>query len=282
MERLLPDIVLAKKDAMDKATFKRLQRIVYEKSGIALSDNKDALVSARVNKRLRALGIPDPQTYLKYVLKDETGEEIVNLLDVISTNVTGFFREQHHFVFLSKAVSEWRAEGQRAFRFWSAGSSTGEEAYSIAMTVLEALDGVRCETRILATDISTRVLEEARAGSYDSSRMKDVPRPLQLRYFEPDGDSQDRCLRAKPVLRKTIVFRRLNLASPPFPMRGPFDAVFCRNVMIYFDDAVRRRLLGEVYRLLRPGGYLMVGHAESLISYDTNFKPVRPSTYVKE
>ncbi len=243
--------------------------------------DKEALVCARIGKRMRSLGIHDYRTYLWYVMQDKSGEETIYLIDAISTNVTGFFREADHFDFLREAVSEWLAQGQRRFRFWSAACSTGEEPYSLAMTLLETVNNPNIDIKILATDISTRALDKCRRGTYDEERMEPVPPALRESYFDRHRDEQGIYYTAKGALKNLIVFKRLNLSTPPFPMRGPLDAIFCRNVMIYFDDNVRINLLADMYRLLKPSGYLMVGHAESLTDIVSDFKAVKPSIYVK-
>jgi len=268
---------------MDRQTFNRVRQLVYAKSGIALGPGKEALVSARVNRRLRVLGIDSYEAYLRRVTHDQTGEEVVQLVDAISTNVTSFFRERAHFEFLAQAMSRWLAAGQSRFRVWSAACSTGEEPYSMAVTMLEAVKGAKADIdiKILATDISTRVLETCRQGTYPQERVDAVPPILRTCYFTQDRSQNPASYTVKDALSKTIVFKRLNLSAPPFPMHGPLDVIFCRNVMIYFDQAVRAKLLVELRRLLRPGGYLMVGHAESLTGMMGDFKAVRPSTYMK-
>jgi chemotaxis protein methyltransferase CheR len=196
--------------------------------------------------------------------------------------LTGFYREPGHFGFVSAAVREWLAQGQRRFRFWSAACSSGEEPLSLAMTLLEACNGLDVDTRVLATDISTQVLDKCNEAVYRADRMRPVPARQRERWFVrergADGETQ---YRARPQLTEMVLYRRLNLSVPPFPMRGPMDAIFCRNVMIYFDDTVRRALLSEIHRLLRPGGFLFVGHAESLTGMMSPLKSVRPSIYVK-
>lgn len=266
---------------MDKSVFEAFRDVVYEQSGISLNDKKEALVSARVGKRMRALGLSDHRDYLDRVLSDETGEEIIQLLDAISTNLTHFFREEHHFDVLKEHIAQRLAAGQRRFRLWSAGCSTGEEPYSLAMGLAETSDGQDVDTRILATDISTRVLRHAWKGSYPSAKMDNVSSALRSRYFTREGRGDEANYRIGEGIRKMIVFRRLNLSVVPFPMNGPMDAIFCRNVMIYFDNTVRKRLLDECFRLLKPGGYLMVGHAESLAGMLCGFKLIKPSVYVK-
>ncbi len=263
---------------MEQRIFEVLRKLIYEKSGITLGDNKVALVTARVGKRLRALKLETHEAYLEVLQKDESGDELVSLLDAISTNVTSFFREADHFEFVGKVFSEWVESGQQRFRFWSAACSSGEEPYSLAMKLLETADIRQLDVKILGTDISTKVLAHCLQGVYDEARLETVPRQLLAKYFEKQGD----LWKVRPQLQNMTVFRRLNLSVPPFPMKGPLDMVFCRNVMIYFDKEVRSRLISEIYRLLKPGGFLLVGHAESLTGLDTGFKPVRPSVYVKK
>ncbi len=267
---------------MDDKTFRDFCSLIYEKSGIKLNDSKRALVSARIGKRLRATGCPDPRSYLDYVLNDESGQEMVFLLDAISTNLTSFFREPEHFKWLDKLMREWHQEkGQTRFRIWCAAASTGEEPYNIAMVVLDAVGENTTDTRILATDISTRVLKRAIEGVYTAERVRPIPRDMLNRYFIREKTKTETLYRVKPILRKMLTFRRLNLSKPPFPMKGPLDVVFCRNVMIYFDDPTRERLIAEIERLLKPGGYLMVGHTESLSSIRTRLRRVAPAVYVK-
>lgn len=266
---------------MNRRTFDRFRALVYEKSGISLGDQKEALVSARVGKRMRALSIVDFDEYFEYVVRDESGQELVQLIDAISTNVTSFYRESQHFELLGSLLNQWQAAGQRRFRIWCAASSTGEEPYTIAITVAESLNGSGMDVKVLATDISTRVLAKCQQGIYDAQKVDSVPPALRERYFDRIQEDRQTHYRVKDKLRNLVLFRRLNLATPPFPMRGPMDVVFCRNVMIYFDNQVRHRLLDEVHRLLKPGGYLMVGHAESLTGLVSTFRTVRPSVYVK-
>jgi len=267
---------------MDRRIFKAFRDLVYDRSGIALRNGKESLVSARVGKRLRALGLSEPREYLKRLREDESGEEIVQLLDVISTNVTNFFREADHFDFLAERLREWHDTGQRKFRIWSAASSTGEEPYTIAMTMLDTLPEKEPDAKIMATDISTRVLRQCMQGVYREDKVEPIPRAMRARYFEKHKDSDQVTYSARDILRQHVTFRRLNLSKPPFPMKGPLDVVFCRNVMIYFDNTVRAGLLQEIHRLLKPGGFLMVGHSESLTGMMCRMKSVRPSIYVKE
>lgn len=266
---------------MDPHVFEKFRTLIYEKSGITLGPQKVALVSARIAKRMRALGIQDHADYLKYVENDRTGQEVVQMLDAISTNVTSFFRESQHFDLLRELLEGWLAQGMNRLRIWCAAASTGEEPYTIAMIVNEVLKGRPFDFKMLATDISTRVLEACKRGEYHESKMEPVPTALRNRYFtriQRDGETYYKVV---PELQRPITFTRLNLSQTPFPMKGPFDVVFCRNVMIYFDLNVRKRLVDEIFRLLKSEGYLMIGHSESLNACNSSLRPVRASVYKK-
>jgi len=263
---------------MDASTFHRLCSIAYEKAGITLGASKEALVAARVGKRLRALGLATEKEYLSRLEDDQSGEETVQFLDVISTNHTAFFREPDHFELLRKLVTDWHREGLRRLRIWSAASSTGEEPYSIAFSLTDMPEGGEMDWRILATDISTRVLKKAEAGRFGGDRLASLDRSAQRRYFDRAPKSDDAVVRA--AIRDKIAFRRLNLAQVPYPMRGPFDIIFCRNVMIYFDQVIRQRVITAMERLLRPGGYLLIGHSEALSGIQLTVRMLRPSVFL--
>ncbi|MBN2106480.1 MAG: methyltransferase domain-containing protein [Deltaproteobacteria bacterium] len=267
---------------MDHQTFNTFREIVYVNSGIALNDTKEAMVSARIAKRMRAIGIETHEQYLQFLLQEESGNEITHFLDVISTNVTSFFREPSHFEFLAKNVENWIAKGKDRIRIWCAAASTGEEPYSIAMTLLDAAGGRNVDMRILATDISTSALSRAKKGMYSSSALEGVPELYKRRFFVRQKQNNEIVYTVADVLKNIIVFRRLNLSKPPFPMTGRLDIVFCRNVMIYFDNSVRSRLVNEIHRLLVPSGYLLTGHAEGLTSVKTELRCLEPSIYQKQ
>jgi chemotaxis protein methyltransferase CheR len=267
---------------MDSITFERLRALVYEYSGISLKETKEAMVSARIAKRMRVLGINNHQQYLRYLEQDDSGNEMTRFLDVISTNVTSFFRESLHFDFLKDILSNWLVNGKTKIRVWSAAASTGEEALSIAMTIRDAIGERLCDFKILATDISTNVLAIAQKGLYETPQMHNVPEALRRRFFVPVKTPGGAGFQAREELMRNIVYRRLNLSRPPFPMHGQLDIVFCRNVMIYFDEETRKSLVEEIYRQLLPGGYLLTGHAESLSSLKTDFTYIRPTIYQKK
>jgi len=265
---------------IDMPTFRKFARLVYDRAGIKLGPHKRALVCARVAKRMRQLGIRKHRDYFRAIEEDASGSEAVELLNAISTNVTQFFREARHFGLLDRLLKGWEANGQTRFRIWCAACSTGEEPYSVAIAASEALESIY-DTKILATDISTKALARAREGAYEPRHVEHVPNRMLLKYFERRNGSEPVHYLASEELRRMITFGRINLSKPPFPLKGPLDVIFCRNVMIYFDNEVRRRLLADMYRLLKRGGYLMVGHAESLSGMLSDFKSVEPSVYVK-
>ncbi len=266
---------------MQPATFDKLRKIVHEKSGIHIKDGKMSMVTARIRKRLRQLDLENEQSYLKHL--EENAQEIVELLNVISTNVTHFYREPTHFDFLRRVMAQWSKEGQTRFRLWCAAAATGEEPYTIAITLTETFSRAtpRPDMKLLATDISTRALSHCTAGVYRADQLENVPRDLRKRYFQPHKGQDDDMYQVRSDLKDMIVFRRLNLNEPPFPMKGPLDIVFCRNVMIYFDKTTKSRLLKDIYRLLKPGGYLIVSHTESLTGITKQYKQVGSSIYRK-
>ncbi|GAO05152.1 protein-glutamate O-methyltransferase CheR [Anaeromyxobacter sp. PSR-1] len=262
---------------MDAETYQGFQRIAHERAGIFLRPGKAALVEARLARRLRELALSTEREYLEH-LQAEGGDELVRFLDAISTNFTHFFREADHFEALVQSVRVARRVGQRRFRVWCAGCSSGEEPYTAAMVLEPELDG--CDWRILATDLSTRVLARAAEATYADEEVAAIPAALRARFLAarpgPGGSTLHEVV---PRLRERVVLRRLNLAEHPYPMRGPLDAIFCRNVMIYFDRPMRARLVEELERLLRPGAPLFVGHSETLAGIPTRLRSERPSVY---
>lgn len=255
------------------------QNVLHEKSGIVLTDKKRALVESRVTQRLRALNMTSYGEYLDFLQKDATGEELVHLIDVISTNVTKFFREKDHFELLDKVVAKWSSQGQRRMRFWSAACSTGEEPYTMAMTLHPHLVKHGLDLKILATDISTRVLAHAQTGVYQENRLAGVPDALRSRFFRAQSEGKEPAFVVSEQLKQMIMYRRLNFTVFPYPIKGVFDVIFCRNAMIYFDRDLRTRMVQEFARLLRPGGILMIGHAETLIGMERLYRTLKPSVY---
>ncbi len=264
---------------MESVHFNKFRTLVHELTGIHLADNKEALVVARISKRMRTLNLQDYGEYYKYVLADRSGEELTELVNAISTNVTQFFREPRHFELLAAWIRAWDKAGQRSIRIWSAASSTGEEPYTIAMTILENLTHPT-QVEILASDISTKVLNTARSGIYRQKDVEKVPHDLLRKYFQVGGE-QDELYRVKQELRDLVRYYQINLSTPPYPIPGQLDVIFCKNVMIYFTDDLRRLIVEQFQSMLRPGGYLVVGMAESLSAAKHDLKPIEPSVYQK-
>lgn len=262
--------------------FEEISALVKNLAGINLHDGKKELVKARLAKRTRELKLRNLDEYIEHVRNDTSGRELISMLDALSTNLTFFFREAQHFQYLKEHVlPTWRVQPNKCVRIWSAGCSSGEEPYSIAMLLHENLPNLnRRDCRILATDLSTKVLGMACKGEYGAERFKDTPEHLVRRYFTCIQTKPSPIYRVNPDVRKLIHFARLNLMES-WPMKGPFDVIFCRNVMIYFDKPTQARLIGRYYDLLAPGGLLLLGHSESLTGTKHNFKYAQPATYVK-
>lgn len=260
------------------ADFRRVAQLTREIAGINLPPGKEGLVRARLAKRLRALGLASFDDYLAHVEHEASRAELREMIDALTTNKTSFFREAQHFAYLRETLLPRHAEAGRPPRIWSAGCSTGEEPYTLAMTLREALpEPLAAAARVLATDISARVLARAREATYPAEMAAEVPAPLRARHFAATPDGQHRVV---DRTRRLVRFARLNLMRP-WPMRGPFDAIFCRNVMIYFDKPTQAALVERFWQLLGPGGHLFVGHAESLTGRSHGFGYVRPAVYVK-
>ncbi len=267
---------------MDATAFKNICEIVYDHSGIRISDQKKSMVAGRVAKRLKSLKLEDEIAYVEYLKKD-IEREISDLMNAISTNVTHFFRGEDHFEFMGKVLRGWFSEGQKRLRIWSCASSTGEEPYSISMTLQEALEASpgKIDAKILATDISTDALAHAQRGVYPESLIQSIPPALQKKYLNEEYSEDSVNYRICDSIQEHIAFRVLNLSQVPFPLKGPLDLVFCRNVMFYFDEPIKRRLLEEIHRLLRPDGFLFIGHSENLSSFTDLFTRTAVSVYKK-
>jgi len=251
--------------ALRDEDFAFISRFVFERCGIVLGDNKRQLVFGRLVRRLRELGLSSFAQYCQR-LRDQPEQELDPLASAISTNVTSFFREEHHFQFLAgNLVPELTARGVGSpVRIWSAGCSSGEEPYSIAMVLAETL-GARAKgvARILATDLSQRALGVAQQGMYPIDRLQGVSDARRKRWFQRGAGANDGMARVAQPVRELVTFNPLNLLEQ-WPMKGPFDAIFCRNVVIYFDNPTKQRLFARYAQLLAPGGYLFLGHSESL------------------
>ncbi len=260
-------------------------RLVYEHSRINLGSNKLDLLSSRLSKRIRVLGMQGFDDYIRLLKSTEGPEELANLVDVVSTNHTHFFREIQHFQFLeNRALPEISKHlNGESFRIWSAASSSGEEPYSLGITLYDFFAAhPQMAWSITATDISTRILDKARKAIYSEERLGPVGRERTQRYFQKGTGDWNGYFRVKKFLREKVVFHHVNLLQPSYPFSHLFHIIFCRNVMIYFDRATQEDLVGRLYKRLHPGGYLMVGHSESLTGLKHSFRPVQPAVYRKE
>jgi chemotaxis protein methyltransferase CheR len=260
--------------------FEQFRQLAYEKFGLDLRNGKETLVSARLGKKIRELSFRSYQEYYRHVLEDRTGEALTALIDALTTNHTSFFREPAHFEFLRRTILPGLRRRDR-IAIWSAACSTGEEPYSIAFALLEELGkAALARIRILATDISTRVLANAQRGAYPAERFAGIPAHQLSRYLLRGEQRFKDWYRVKPEVRAVVEFRRLNLMER-FSNLGPFPVIFCRNVMIYFDKPTQQDLVNRLEGCLEPGGYLLIGHAESLNGVDHPLRYVRPAIYRK-
>jgi chemotaxis protein methyltransferase CheR len=270
-------------EGLSTRDFTKLRQLIYAETGICLSPEKKTMVEVRLKRRLRALNMATYAGYCEFVF-DRRGmeEELVFLINVITTNKTDFFREPAHFDFLAQRVLPELDLNGRPFFAWSAGCSSGEEPYTMAMVLNEYAElhpGFRF--RILATDISTSVLEKAQLGIYSSECVAPVPLALKRKYFLRSRDSKSARVRVVHNLRQVIEFRRLNFMDADYALAERADAIFCRNVLIYFDRATQESILCKLVHNLTPSGYLFVGHSETLHDMDLPVVPVAPALYRK-
>jgi chemotaxis protein methyltransferase CheR len=260
--------------------FEALRKLVKQLTGINLSDQKRELVYGRLARRLRALQLQSFAEY-RHLLAHDGGKEIAQFCNAITTNLTAFFREPHHFDYLREQVLAPMANSgtSRRLRIWSAGCSTGEEPYSLAMTILETLPDVRrWDVRILATDLDSDVLERGRRGVYTEERFKNMTLQRRSRFFRERRDREGVSFEAAPELKSLITFKQLNLMHA-LPMRGPLDAIFCRNVVIYFDKDTQRDLFARVAQLQSSGNLLFLGHSESLFKVSEQYALIGKTVY---
>jgi chemotaxis protein methyltransferase CheR len=269
--------------------FHKISDLVYEHCGINLHAGKKELVRARLAKRLRQGNFRTFSEYMKHVLEDTTGKEFSILIDSLSTNLTSFFREGQHFEFLQNKFLPSLLEHKRQkrdfrIRAWSAGCSSGEEPYSVAITLLDAVAGQgRWDIKVLATDISTSVIEVAQTGIYDKQRVQPVSPMQRQKYFQVSREQSEKIFEVNQNLKDVVIFKYLNLMKnwPIDARRGGLDFIFCRNVMIYFDKPTQSRLVSRFWDILSSGGILFTGHSESLTGIEHRFRYVQPTIYAK-
>jgi chemotaxis protein methyltransferase CheR len=265
--------------------FEKMRELIHRRFGINLTEQKRSLLVGRLQKHLREQGFFNFQDYFEHLHNDKSERTLSDLVDRISTNHTFFNREKDHFEFLlntalPSVVAQLRKKGRRDLRIWCAGCSSGEEAYMLLMLMHEHLGAEygQWDAGILATDISDRVLATARAGIYPEERVAALPEPLRRKYFQRRADGQWSVV---DKLKKEATFRRFNLMNERFPFKSSFNIIFCRNVMIYFDQPTRDTLVRKFHQFTEPGGYLFIGHSETLGREQSLYRYLIPATYQK-
>jgi chemotaxis protein methyltransferase CheR len=279
LDTAAPDSVRSSDIRLSAAVFKQIQDLMYRQFGIAIGNHKKDLVVSRLADRLRQRGLRSYEEYMQVVLQDKGEDELSSMVDALTTNHTSFYREPEHFEYLERAVLP-QLKSQSSLSIWSAGCATGEEPYTIACWLLEKLSTPRSQTTILATDISGRALKTARAGTYAEDRFGGLQAHWRKRFLLRGEGKRSGFYRFKPEVQTMVRFKYLNL-NDPFPSLPLFDIIFCRNVMIYFDQPTRERLLARLANQLRPGGHFLPGHAESLSPELHGMARAHPAVYRK-
>jgi len=251
---------------LEDAEFDTFKQLIYDETGIKLTELKKALVRARLTKRIRKLGLDSFKDYNEY-LKNNYDAEKFDFINSITTNKTDFFREPRHFDYIKNVVlPELDNMKLKKIRIWSSACSSGEEPYTIGISLLEYYENKRNkpEIKILATDIDTNVLEKAKIGIYTFEQVKGIDSPLLKKYFQKGKGENEGLFRIKDSLKNIIYFRRLNLQDETYPMKGHFDIIFCRNVIIYFDKETQSRMFKRFSKYIADNGYLFIGHSENI------------------
>lgn len=249
--------------------FERVRGLIYKRAGISLADSKQEMVYSRLARRLRATGITTFVKYLDDLEAGRLGDEWESFTNALTTNLTSFFREAHHFPLLADHVKNRRGEH---ITIWCSASSTGEEPYSIAMSLCEAFNTLTPPASIIATDIDTNVLAHGANGVYTLDRLDKMLPERQRRFFLRGKGDKEGYVLVRPELRNLITFKQLNLLGDQWPVQGPFDVIFCRNVMIYFDKATQRKILSRFVPLMKPDGLLFAGHSENFLYVSDQLK----------
>ncbi|MFC1523584.1 CheR family methyltransferase [Thermodesulfobacteriota bacterium] len=269
---------------LSDAQFKKFSDLVYSKTGIFLKPEKKELLNARLGKRLRACRIDNFKDYYQYVMQDRSGEELIQLIDSVSTNFTSFFREKGHFDYLGSTVLPEIVHDRKRNNeliVWSAACSSGEEPYTLAMVLDDYFSSYPDQRFVIqATDISTKVLAQAERGIYSEDRITGIPNSMVRKYFQKGVGQSAGYVKIKEVLRRVVKFSRFNLMDE-FSWPKPVDIIFCRNVMIYFNRETQQDLVSKFYSAMAPGGYLFIGHSESITSIKHGFKQIASTTYRK-
>lgn len=264
--------------------FRKLSRFITEQTGIKMPDVKKVMLQSRLQKRLRHLNMTSFKEYVEYVFSEEgLQNELIHMLDVVSTNKTDFFREPVHFEFMEKTILPEHIEQHplnRPVKIWSAGCSSGEEVYTIAMTISEfKKDHPGIDFSILGTDISTEILQKAVDAIYKEEKTAMMPMELKKKYLLRSKNRKKKLVRVVPELRKKAAFKRLNFMDEHYPVNESFDVIFCRNVLIYFNREKQEQVIRKLIERLRRGGYFFIGHSESIMGMDLPLTQIRPTIF---
>ncbi len=252
--------------------FDRIRGLIYQRAGIALAESKQEMVYSRLARRLRTLGLTSFQAYLDALERDSDEQEWEEFTNALTTNLTSFFREEHHFPVLADFVQELYTQHHQPINIWCSAASTGEEPYSIAMTVCEAFGTLSPPVNIIATDIDTKVLNVGAAGIYSLDRLNKLSPARAKEFFLRGKGAQEGQVKVRRELSDLITFKQLNLLSPSWPVQGSFDVIFCRNVMIYFDKPTQGKILDRFATLMKPDGLLFAGHSENFTFVTNSFR----------
>lgn len=277
--------IITNSPSLKEEDFIRISDFIYRHCGINLHDGKKELVHARLSKRLRNSNFNNFSDYIDYVFSNPDQREFSLFIDSLSTNLTSFFREGQHFDLMSEKFLPILLKAKEKIkdfrlRIWSAGCSSGQEPYSIAIKLSEAVKDKKWDVKILATDISKTMLETAENGLYEEAKISEIPAELRNKYFSRQTIKGQKYFQAMGELKDMIIFKHLNLMED-WPVKGPIDFIFCRNVMIYFDKPTQQKLVERFWNLLSPGGILFTGHSESLTGIKHSFKYISPTVYMK-
>lgn len=268
------------KPEMSVNAFSGFQALIFKAAGITMSDAKKSLITGRLAKRLRALNLTNYDQYLHYITKGEgsRNNEFQLFTDLLTTNETYFYREPQHFEFLTNEILK-KHQPNKLFRIWSAASSSGEEAYTLAMVLAESL-GINSSWEIIGTDISTKMIKDARQGIYNEQRARMVPENIRYKYLMKGSGKQKGFVSVVPEIKRHVRFEHYNLVDSPL-RKEMFDVIFCRNVLIYFNQETKKKVMQKLSKQLKVGSYLMTGHSESLHGMLKELKSVKPSVYLK-
>jgi chemotaxis protein methyltransferase CheR len=277
---------LQRQHSLPPSLFRKFQQLIYQEAGIWLGEHKQALLTGRLARRLRLLGLDSMQEYFQLLTQPDQQHERAVMIDCITTNETHFFREPRHFDFLQQRVfPRWHSEAESShrpqqLRVWSAGCSSGEEPYSLAMLLLKHFpEEVGWNVEVLATDISTRVLEKARMAMYPIEKAKDIPAEYLRAYMLKGKGEHNHVMKVGPEVHRVVRFARINLHADSYPVTGFFDLIFCRNVLIYFDQKSKKKVIAGILRHLSPSGMLFVGHSEHLGSTVPDLRMIAPTIH---